>query len=154
MTPLAQPDIEHWQDIVSSKSEPIETPVDHVEPVEQGSMSPPITISTGQWIDPNMSTEDNINFVDDLSQEPSPLLDKEGTCQSDTTPSNEHEETLHSLVKESKPETSPSDSESSSIEGQDISSVIMPKGDSVDPQTFLLLKVNLAQPCLIVKKVL
>ena len=31
MTPLAQPDIEHGQDIVSSKSEPIETPLDHVE---------------------------------------------------------------------------------------------------------------------------
>ena len=180
-TPLAQPDIEHGQDIVSSESEPIETPVDHVEPVEQGSMAPPISISTDQLIDPNMSldpeflvpteetvgsdptetthlsneksdtslilpsTENNSNslmktegfldFVDDLSQGPSPLLNKEGTCQSDTAPSNEHEETLHSLVKESKPETSPSNSESSSIEAQDISNVIVPiipKGDSVD----------------------
>ena len=57
MTPLAQPDIEHGQDSVSSKSEPIETPVDHVEPVEQGSMAPPIAISTDQLIDPNMSLD-------------------------------------------------------------------------------------------------
>ena len=52
MTPLAQSDIEHGQDIVSSKLEPIETPVEHVE---QGSMAPPIAISTDQLIDPNMS---------------------------------------------------------------------------------------------------
>ena len=141
MTSLAQPDIDHGQDIVSSKS------VYHVEHIEQGSMAPPIAISTEQLIDPNMSldpellvpiektvgsdlneathlsneksdtslvllstedksnslmeTEEFLDFVDDLSQDPSPLLDKEGTCQSDTTPSNEHEETLHSLVKES-----------------------------------------------------
>ena len=127
MTPLAQSDVEHGQDIVSSKSEPTETPVDHVEFVEQGSMAPPIAISTDQLIDPNMSldpkflvpiedtvhsdptkathlqyenfdtslvlpsTENNINslmeteelldFVDDLSQEPSSLLDREGTCK-------------------------------------------------------------------------
>ena len=79
------------------------------------------------------STEDNTNSLvetkglldcmDDLSQELSPLLDKEGTCLSDTGPSNEHEQTLHSLVKESEPETPPSNSKSSSIEGQDISNV-------------------------------
>ena len=148
MTPLAQSDMEHGQDFISSKSEPIETPVDHVELVEQGSMAHPIAISTDQLIDPNMSldpkflvpiedivgsdptktthlqdvnfdtslvlpstenntnslmeTEEFLDFVDDLSQEPSPLLDKEGTCKSDTAPSNEHEETLHSLVKESE----------------------------------------------------
>ena len=177
MTPLAQLDVEHGQNSVSSKSEPIETPVDHVKPVEQGSMAPSLAISTGQLIDLNMSrdpellvpiqetvgsdptetthlqdenfdtslimpyTENNINslmetefldFVDDLSLEPSPLLDKEGTYQSDTAPSNKHEETLHSLVKESKPETSPSNGESSSTEAQDISNVIVPKGDSVE----------------------
>ena len=47
--------------------------------------------------------------MDDLSQEPSSLLDKE-----------------------SKPETSPSNGESSSIEAQGISNVIVPKVDSVD----------------------
>ena len=50
------------------------------------------------------------------------LLDKKGTCKNDTTPSNESEETLHSLDKESKPETSPSSGESISIKAQDISS--------------------------------
>ena len=41
MTPLAQLDVEHGQDSVSSKSEPIETPVDHVKSIEQGSMAFP-----------------------------------------------------------------------------------------------------------------
>ena len=177
MTPLAQLDVDHGQDSVSSKSEPFETPVDHVKSIEQGSMAHPLAISTDQLIDPYMSldpellvpieetfgsdsiktthlqdensdislvlpsTENNTNslmetdfldFVDDLSQEPLPLLDKEGTCQSDTASSNKHEETLHSLVKESKPETSLSNGESSSIEAQDIFNVIVPNGDSVE----------------------
>ena len=59
-----------------------------------------------------METEEFLDFVDDLSQESSPLLDKEGTCENDTSPSNEFEETLHSLVKESKPETFLSSDES------------------------------------------
>ena len=45
MTPLAQPKLEHGQDIVDSKLNSIVTPVDHVEPVEQGSMAPPVVIS-------------------------------------------------------------------------------------------------------------
>ena len=40
-----------------------------------------------------IETEEFLDFVDDLSQGPSPFLDKEGTCQSDTALSNEHEET-------------------------------------------------------------
>ena len=60
------------------------------------------------------------------------MLDKEGTCQSDTAHFNKHEETLHSLVKESKPETSHSNGESSCIEAQDICNVIVPKSDSVE----------------------
>ena len=63
-----------------------------------------------------METEEFLDFVDELSQEPSPFLDKEGSCHSDTAPSDKLEETLHSLVKESKQETSPSNSESSSTE--------------------------------------
>ena len=31
MTPLAQSNLEHGQEIVSSKSEHVETPIDHVE---------------------------------------------------------------------------------------------------------------------------
>ena len=127
MTPLAQSDMKHGQDIVSSKLEPVEIPVDHVEFVEQGTMALPTAISTDQLIDPNMSldpkflvpikdtvgsdptktthlqdencdtslvlpstenntnslmeTEEFLDFMDDLSQEPSPLLDKEGTCK-------------------------------------------------------------------------
>ena len=57
MTSLAQLDVEYGQDSVSSKSEPITTPVDHVEPVEQGIMAPPIAISTEQLTDPNMSLD-------------------------------------------------------------------------------------------------
>ena len=46
-----------------------------------------------------METEEYLDFVDDVSQEPLPLLDQGGICQSYTAPSNKHEETLHSLVK-------------------------------------------------------
>ena len=38
MTPLAQSNLEHGQDIVSSKIEHAETPVDHVSNRQQGSM--------------------------------------------------------------------------------------------------------------------
>ena len=41
MTPLAQSNLEHGQDIVSSKIEHVETPVGHVSDTQQGSMSPP-----------------------------------------------------------------------------------------------------------------
>ena len=57
MTPLAQSDMKHGQEIVSSKLEPVETPVDHVECVEQGNMALPKAISTDQLIDPNMSLD-------------------------------------------------------------------------------------------------
>ena len=45
MTPLAQSKLEHGQDIVDSKLNSIVTPVDQVEPVEQGSMAPPVVLS-------------------------------------------------------------------------------------------------------------
>ena len=57
MIPLGQSNLEHGQDIVSAKSESIEIPVDHVEHIQQGSMAPPIAISTDQFIDPNMSLD-------------------------------------------------------------------------------------------------
>ena len=49
MTPLA--DLEHGQGIIDPKLDSIVTPVDHVEPVEQGSMAPPVVISTDNLID-------------------------------------------------------------------------------------------------------
>ena len=91
-------------------------------------------------IDPSLvlpSTEDNsdslvktaefLDFVDDLSQEPSPLPDREGTCQSETVPSDKLEETSHSLDFDSKI----SQSVGSSNEAQDIS-IDVAKGNSVE----------------------
>ena len=135
MTLSAQSNLEHMQDIVSSELEHVETPVDHVEYIQQGSMAPPTAISTDQLIDPNMSldpkslvpiedtvgsdptqsthlsnkdinpslvlpftndnsdslmkTEEFLDFVDDLSQEPSPFSDREGTCKNETAPFGE-----------------------------------------------------------------
>ena len=57
MTPLVQSNLEHGQDIVGSKPEHIETPVDHVKHIQQGSMAPPTAISTDQLIDPNVSLD-------------------------------------------------------------------------------------------------
>ena len=57
MTPLAPSNLEHGQDIVSSKIEHVETPVVHVNDIHQGSMAPPTAISSDQLIDPNMSLD-------------------------------------------------------------------------------------------------
>ena len=57
MTSLAQSNLEHGQDIFSSKIEHVETPVNHVSDTWQGSMAPPTAISTDQLIDPNMSLD-------------------------------------------------------------------------------------------------
>ena len=173
MTPLA--DLEHWQGIVDPKLDSIVTPVDHVEPVEQGSMVPPVVISTDNLIDSQMSldpklleivgsiptqltnlpsensddslvlpstkensdslmkTEEFLDFVDDLSQKPSSIIEGEKTCHTDIAPSIQVDETSHSLVQESKTETSPSSNESELIEAQDISSIEVPKENgSVD----------------------
>ena len=145
---LQTSNLEHGQDIVSSELEHVETPVDHVEYIQQGSMAPPSAISMDQLIDPNMSldpkflvpiedtvgsdpaqsthlsskdinpslvlpftndnsdslmkTEEFLDFVGDLSQEPSPLSDREGTCINETVTSDELEETLHSVDFNSK----------------------------------------------------
>ena len=52
ISPLA--DLEHGKGIVDSKLDSIVTPVNHVEPVEQGSMVPPVVISTDNLIDSQM----------------------------------------------------------------------------------------------------
>ena len=44
-----------------------------------------------------MKTEEFLDFVDDLSQETSPLLDREGMCKNDTVPSDKVEDSLHSV---------------------------------------------------------
>ena len=60
MTPLTQSNLEHGQDFVGSKLEHVETPVDHVEHIQQGGMAPPTAISTDQLLDPNMSLDPKI----------------------------------------------------------------------------------------------
>ena len=85
------------------------------------------------------STEDNSNsliktkafleFVDELSQEPSPLSDREGTSkQDDTVPSVKVEDSLHSIDVVEKP----SKSVDSSLESQDISINKVPKLNGVE----------------------
>ena len=60
MIPLAQSNLEHGQDIVDPKLDSIVTPDDHVELVEQGSMAPPVVISTDNLIDSQMSLDPNL----------------------------------------------------------------------------------------------
>ena len=80
-----------------------------------------------------MKTEQFLDFVDDLSQKPSSAIEEEKTCHTDIAPSIQVDETSHSLVQKSKPETSPSSNESELIEAQDISSNKVPKENgSVD----------------------
>ena len=89
--------------------------------------------STKENSDSLMKTEEFLDFVDDLSQKPSSVIEEEKTCHTDITPSIQVDETSHSLVQESKPETSPSSNESELIEAQDISSIKVPKENgSVD----------------------
>ena len=64
MTPLAQSNLEHGQDIESSKVEHAETPVDHVSNIQQGSIAPLTAISTEQLIDPNMSLDPEFLALD------------------------------------------------------------------------------------------
>ena len=176
MTPLAQSNLEHGQENISSKFEHVDTPVDHVDhiDIQQGSMAPPTAISSDQLIDPHMSldpkylvpieksvgsdptksthlsrkynesslvlpstddisdslikTEEFLEFVDDLSQEPSPLSDREGTFKHDTVPSVKAEENSHLINVVDKT----SKSVNSSNESQDVSIDKVPKGDDVE----------------------
>ena len=82
--------------------------------------------STNENSDSLIKTEEFLDFVDDLSQKPSSLLEYEKTCQSDI-PSDKMIETSHSLDQESKPETSPSSNESELVEAQDISTIEVPE---------------------------
>ena len=59
MTPLAESNLEHGQENISTKGEHVDTSFDHVNHVDiqQGSMAPPTAISSDQLIDPHMSLD-------------------------------------------------------------------------------------------------
>ena len=59
MTPLAQSNLEHGKENMSSKFEHVDTPVDHIDHVDiqQGSMAPPTAISFDQLINPHKSLD-------------------------------------------------------------------------------------------------
>ena len=85
--------------------------------------------STQDNSDSLIKTEEFLEFVDELSQEPSPLSDREGTSkQDDTVPSVKVEESSHSINVVDKT----SESVNSSIESQDISIDKVPKGNDVE----------------------
>ena len=75
-----------------------------------------------------MKTEEFLEFVDELSQEPSPLTDREGTSkQDDTVPSGKVEDDLHLS------DTSDiSENVISSFKGQDISNFKVPEFNGVE----------------------
>ena len=75
-----------------------------------------------------MKTAEILDFVDDLSQEPSSLSDREGTCKNETVPCDKPEEISHSFGFNSEN----SQSVSSSNEDQDISNVNVPQGNLVE----------------------
>ena len=64
-----------------------------------------------------------MDFEDDSSSEPSPLLDRKGTCKSDTVPSDKVEDTLHSVDLTGQA----SENVNGSFEAQDVSNVKVPK---------------------------
>ena len=84
--------------------------------------------STEDNTDSLIKIEEFLEFVDDLSQEPSPLSDREGTSNCDTVSSVKVEENSHSINVVDKM----SESVNSSNESQDISIVKVPKGDDVE----------------------
>ena len=75
-----------------------------------------------------MKTEAFLEFVDELSQEPSPLIDREGTSkQDDTVPSVKVEDDLHLSDV-----TNTSENVIGSFKGQDISNFKVPKFNGVE----------------------
>ena len=75
-----------------------------------------------------MKTEEFLEFVDELSQEPSPLTDREGTSkQDDTVPSDKVEDELHLSDT-----SNTSENVISSFEGQDISNFKVPEFNGVE----------------------
>ena len=84
--------------------------------------------STEDNSDSLMKTEEFLEFVDELSQEPSPLTDREGTSkQDDTVPSVKVEDELHLSDT-----SNISENVISSFEGQDISNFKVPKFNGVE----------------------
>ena len=75
-----------------------------------------------------MKTAEFLDFVDDLSQEPSSFSDREGTCKNETIPSDKLEETSHSVAFNGEN----SQSVGSSNEAQDVSNVNVPQGNLVE----------------------
>ena len=84
--------------------------------------------STEDNSDSLIKTEEFLEFVDDLSQDPSPLSDREGTSNPDTVPSVKAVENSHSINVVDKT----SETVNSSNESQDVSIVKVPKGDDVE----------------------
>ena len=75
-----------------------------------------------------MKTEEFLDFVDELSQEPSSLIDREGTSkQDDTVPSVKVEDDVHLSVV-----SNTSENDIGSFEGQDISNFKVPKFNGVE----------------------
>ena len=177
MTTLAQSNLEHGQENISSDIEHVNLPVDHVDSInkQQGSMAPPTAFSSDQLIDPQMSldpqflvpiedsvgsdptksthltskyndtslvlpsTEDNsdslikteefLEFVDELSQEPPPLSDREGTSSQDDTVLLSRLKKIHTqimlLIKLLRVLIA-------QLKNQDFSIVKVPKGNDVE----------------------
>ena len=76
-----------------------------------------------------IETKEFLEFVDELSQEPSPLSDREGTSkQDDTVPSVKVKESLHSINVVDKT----SESVDSSFQSQDIFIDKVPKKNGVE----------------------
>ena len=85
--------------------------------------------STEDNSDSLMKIKEFLEFVDELSQESSPLSDREGTSkQDDTVPSVKVEESSHSINVVDKT----SESVNSSIESEDVSIDKVPKGNDVE----------------------
>ena len=85
--------------------------------------------STKDNSDSLKETEEFLEYVDELSQEPSPLSDREGTSnQDDTVPSVKVEESFHSTNVVDKT----SENVNSSFESQDISIDKVPKDNGVE----------------------
>ena len=84
--------------------------------------------STEDNSDSLMKTEEFLEFVDELSQEPSPLSDREGTSkQDDTVPSDKVEDNLHLSDV-----INTSENVDSSFESQDISNSKVPEINGVE----------------------
>ena len=90
--------------------------------------------STEDNSDSLIKTEEILDFVDDLSQKPSPLSGRVGTCNNDTIPSGNLEVNSHSTDVIGKT----SGSVNSSNEGQDLSIVKVPKGNLVESTDYFI----------------